>query len=139
MATIMVIATINVYTLYAAVSLQDRYMGYHWLYRTQEYKAGAWISTSFCNQTTVAGDLKVFHLMRDYFRVDVDVIQGFRYLTGNSESQLQILFIYEQMLKNGYVLGLHGVDIPENWIEKAFQLNLIYSNGLTDIYEREKA
>jgi hypothetical protein len=133
MAIILVIATINVYSLYAAVSLQDRYLGYQWLYRVQEFKAGAWIATTSGNDT-VAGDMKVVHLMRDYFQVNVDVIQGYRYLTGNSESEPQILFIYDQMLKNGYVLGLHGVDLPEDWTEKASQLNLIYSNGLADLY-----
>jgi len=131
-ASILVIATINIYSLYAAVSLQDRYMGYQWLYRTQEYQAGAWVAVTTSN-TTVAGDMKVWHLMHDYFCAKVDVLQGFRYLTGESE-QPQILFVYSQMLKNGYVLGLHGVDLPENWIEKASQLNQIYSNGLASLY-----
>jgi hypothetical protein len=130
---ILVIATVNVYTLYAAVSLQERYMGYHWLYRTQEYKAGSWIATTTSNPT-VAGDMKVLYLVRDYFGAEVDVLQGFRYLTENGVSQPQILLIYGQMLKNGYVLGYHGVDLPENWIEKASQLNLIYSNGLATLY-----
>jgi len=137
MAIIIIVTTINAYSLYAAVSLQDRYMGYHWLYSKQELAAGWWMATNACNQTTVAGDMKVFHLMCDYFRMEVDVLQGFHYLNGNSESQPQILFIYGQMLKNGYVVGLHGVDMPKNWIDKASQLNLMYSNGLTNLYGGE--
>jgi len=73
--------------------------------------------------------------MEDY-RSNVDVLQGFRYLAGNSQSQPQILFIYDQMLKNGYVLGFHGVDLPENWTEKAHQLDLIYYNGLASLYTK---
>lgn len=133
MTIILVIATVNAYTLYASVSLQERYMGYHWLYRTQEYEAGAWIATTGSNPT-VAGDMKVMYLVQSYFGAKVDVLQGFRYLTGNGESQPQILFIYSQMLKNGYVVGFHGVGLPENWIEKIAQLNLIYSNGLSSLY-----
>ena len=136
-AIILIIATVNAYSLYAAVSLQDRYMGYHWLYRTQEHQAGSWIATTTGNPVTVAGDMKILHLMRDYFRVNVDVLQGFRYLTENGASQPQILFIYSQMLKNGYVLGFHGVDLPEKWMEKTTQLNLIYSNGLSSLYAGE--
>ncbi len=132
-ATVLLIATINVYSLHAAVFLQDRYMGYQWLYRVQEYKAGAWTSTNTIN-STIAGDMKVYYLMQDYFRLNVSVLQGFRYLSENSQSKPQILFVYGQMLKNGYVLGLHGIDLPENWIEKASQLNLIYSNGLANLY-----
>jgi len=137
MAIIIIIATVNAYSLYAAVSLQDRYMGYHWLYNKQELEAGSWIATNVCSQTTVAGDMKVFHLVRGYFLVDVDVIQGFRYLNGNSESRPEILFIYNQMLKNGYVLGLHGADLPENWIEDTYQLNRVYTNGIVGLYRGE--
>jgi hypothetical protein len=133
MTVVLVIAIINAYTLYAAVSLQERYMGYHWLYRAQEYQAGAWTGTA-SSSPTVAGDMKVLHLMRDYFDAKVDVLQGFRYLTENGTSQPQILFVYGQMLKNGYVIGYHGVDLPENWMKKASQLNQIYSNGLASLY-----
>jgi len=135
MIVILVIAIVNAYTLYAAVSLQERYMGYQWLYRTQEYEAGAWIATT-TGGSIVAGDMKASYLIQDYFGAKVDVLQGFRYLTENGSSQPQILFIYRQMLKNGYVLGYHGIDLPENWIEKTFQLNLIYSNGLASLYAR---
>jgi hypothetical protein len=80
--------------------------------------------------------MKVMYLIQDYFGVKVDVVQGFRYLTENGASRPQILFVYDQMLKNGYVIGYHGVDLPESWTEKASQLNLIYSNGLASLYAR---
>jgi hypothetical protein len=134
-ATILVIATINVYSLYAAVSLQDRYMGYQWLYTIPELKAGTWIAAASSNQT-IAGDMKGSYLMHDYFRLNVDTLQGYRYLTANSATQPSILFTYDQMQKNGYVLGPHGVDLPENWTEKASQLNHIYSNGIANIYAK---
>jgi len=137
MTIFLVIATLNAYSLYAAVSLEERYMGYHWLYRTQELQAGALIATTTSN-LTVAGDMKVLYLMRDYFGAKVSVLQGLRYLTGSSESQPPILFIYRQMLKNGYVLSFHGVDLTKNWIEKASQLDLIYSNGLVELYRGEE-
>jgi len=132
-ATILVIASLNSYSLYAAINLEERYMGYHWLYKTEEYRAGTWIATTASN-ATIAGDMKVTYFMRDYFHTKVDVLQGYRYLTEEGESQPQILFIYSQMFKNGYVIGFHGVDLPENWMEKASQLNLIYSNDLSSVY-----
>src|SRR4030067_844528 len=132
-ATLLIIATINIYSLYSAVSLQDRYMGYHWLYRVQEYRAGAWIARNAIN-ATVAGDIKVSYLVKGYFDVDVDVFQGLRYLTENNQNPPEILYVYSQMLKNGYVFGLHGVDLSENWTDKTSQLDFIYSNGLASLY-----
>jgi len=131
--TFLVIAFLNSYTLYATISLEERYMGYHWLYRTQEYQAGDWIART-TNNTTTAGDTKVAYFMQGYFEVKTDVLEGYRYLAGEGESQPQILFIYNQMFKNGYVIGFQPVDMPENWIEKASQLNLIYSNDLSSVY-----
>lgn len=133
MTVILAVAAINVYTLYAAVSLQERYMGYQWLYRIQEYEAGAWIAAA-SESLTVAGDLKAAHLMRDYFNAEVDIVQGFRYLTENRTSRPQIMFIYGQMMNNGYVLDCHGVDLIENWTERTFELNLVYSNGFACLY-----
>lgn len=132
-AILLIIATINIYSLYSAVSLQDRYMGYQWLYTVQEYRAGAWVAGNVIN-ATVAGDIKVSYLVKGYFGVDVNVFQGLSYLTGNSQDTPQILYVYSQMLKNGYVFGLHGVDLPENWTDKTSQLDLVYSNGLATLY-----
>ena len=131
-ATIAAIIIMNLYSLYTAAALQDRYLGYHWLYKNQEYRAGIWINAAGAPKVT--GDMKVLHLMRDYFHLSVDVLGGYRYLTENSQPKPQLLFIYSQMLRNGYILGLHGVDLPENWMEKTYSLNHIYSNRLADLY-----
>jgi len=130
--TIILIAALNSYSLYAAVSLQERFMGYMWLYKTQEYGASEWVATRTSN-VTVSGDIKVYHLLKDYFNVNVDVLQGYSYLTEESESQPQILYVYNQMQENGYILGWYGIDLPENWLEKTSQLNQIYSNGFASL------
>jgi hypothetical protein len=123
----------NVYSVYAAVCLQERYMGYFWLYTLPEYRATAWVK-GVAGNLTVAGDVKTFYLSKYYFDVNVDVFQGLKYLTGNAQKP-QILFVYDQMFKNGYVVyGGYSVDLPENWTEKASSLNQVYSNGLASIY-----
>jgi hypothetical protein len=127
------IASLNSYNVYAAVSLQERYMGYWWLYKAPEFRAGTWIAMNG-DDRTVAGDGKISPLLKGYFCVDVDMVQGLRYLTGKGGSQPQMLLVYDQMLKKGYVLGPYSVDLPENWVEKASQLNLVYSNGQANLY-----
>jgi len=134
-ATVILIAALNSYSLYASVSLQERYMGYMWLYNAQEFRASDWVATK-TSDLTVAGDIKVYHLLQDYFTVNVDVLQGYRYLTEESQPQPQILYVYNQMQTNGYILGWYGTDLPENWIEKTSQLNLIYSNGLASLHTK---
>jgi len=132
-AVVLFILSANVYSVYAAVNLQERYMGYFWLYRLPEYRAAAWVKGSAGN-LTVAGDVKTLYLLKHYFDVNVDAFQGFRYLAGDAQKP-QILFIYDQMLKNGYVVyGGYSVDLPENWMEKASSLSQVYSNGLVNVY-----
>jgi len=131
-ATILILIGSSVYTLYASVSLQERYMGYVWLYTKQEFEAGNWISTR--SNLPIAGDLKTYHCFHSYYDLEVDVLKGYEYLTGNSETPLQILYTYEQMQKNGYVIGYYGLDLPEKWMEKTDQLNHVYSNGPSNIY-----
>lgn len=133
-ATFILIASLNAYDVYASVSLQERYMGYFWLYMPQEFKAATWTATT-ANSQVIAADVKVSYLLEGYYNMSVDEIQGLKYLTGKNSNYPQILFIYNQMLKNGYVLyeGL-SVDLPENWTEKVYDLNLIYSNGLVTIH-----
>jgi hypothetical protein len=77
------------------------------------------------------------YLMQDYFQVNTDILQGYRYLGGEDEYRPQILLIYGQMLKNRYALGWYGVDLPKNWMEKTTQLNLIYSNSLVNLHAGE--
>jgi hypothetical protein len=128
------VAALNSYNMYASVSLQERYMGYFWLYRQPEYCAAAWVKGTACNQT-IAGDVKASYMLSDYFGLNVNALQGLQYLTGKTGSKPQILFTYEQMERNGYVIyGGYSVDLPENWMEKTFQLNLIYSNRVAHIY-----
>ena len=85
----------------------------------------------------VKPDVKSYHCFNSYYDIEVDVLEGYEYLTGNSETPPQILYIYDQMQKNGYVIGYYGLDLPENWMEKTDQLNQIYSNGLSNIYASE--
>jgi hypothetical protein len=131
-ATILIIVASNVYSMYASVSLQERYMGYVWLYTQQEFEAGNWIANR--SNVVVAGDLKTFHFFHDYYALDVDVLKGYEYLTDDSETPPQILYIYGQMQKNGYVIGYYGLDLPENYMEKVSQLNQIYSNGYASFH-----
>jgi len=131
--SVVTIASLNSYSVYAAVSLEERYMGYFWLYTNHEYEAGAWVTATSNNQT-VAGDVKVSYLLKGYFNVKVDVLKGLRYLTEDGPKP-QLLFIYDQMLRNGYVLySGRSIDLPESWREKAYNLNLIYSSGTATIY-----
>ncbi|MEM0054323.1 MAG: hypothetical protein QXL89_09085, partial [Nitrososphaeria archaeon] len=95
----------------------------------------AWISTAAEDQV-VAGDMKASPLLEGYFNVNVDVLQGLRYLTGKASSEPKILYIYNQMQYNGYVFyGGYTVDMPIGWTEKTFALNLIYSNGLVKVHK----
>jgi len=127
-------AVLSSYGVYASVSLQERYMGYFWLYRQPEYFAAVWIKDAAYSQT-IAGDVKASYLLRDYFGLDVNVIGGLQYLTGKTDYKPQILFIYGQMSRNGYVVyGGYSVDLPENWAEKLYDLGLSYSNGAVYIY-----
>jgi len=132
---LIVIATLSSYSIYATVSLQERYMGYAALYRVEEYQASNWITVNG-DKPTVSGDWKVFNILQSYFQVEVDHIQGFRYLNGETESQPQILFIYDEMHKNGYLIVYQALDLQENWPEKTSQLNLIYSNDQVALYAR---
>jgi hypothetical protein len=130
---LLLIAAMGSYSLYASVSLQERYMTYFWLFRPQEYEASAWISTVGGGQV-VSADVKTSYLLQGYFNVSVDVLQGLRYLTGKTRSEPKTLYIYDQMLEKGYVLyGGYSVDLPLGWMEKTYDLNTIYSNGFVKV------
>ncbi len=136
--TMAFIVILNIYSLYAAISLEERYLGYACLYRKQEYIASNWVAT-YGNQLTIAGDWKISRILQDYFRLKTDPIQALLYLNGKTESQPQILFVYSQMIQNGYLISYQVIDLPENWMEKTAQLNQIYSNGLASLYAGEKS
>jgi len=132
--TFVAIASFNSYNVYAAVSRGERYMGYFWLYTYPEYRAGLWIANVSKNQT-VAGDVKASYLLKGYFNVEVNVLQGLKYLTGKDRQRPLLIYMYWQMPENGYVLyGGYSVNLPENWTEKLCDLNIAYSNGLVKLY-----
>lgn len=128
-----IIILVNCYSLYAAVSLQDKYLGYHWLYSLQEFKAGEWMAKH--SNSSVAADMKIYYLAGTYFKLKVNVPEGYKYLAGESPSKPQMLFTYKQMFENGYVIGFHGADLPKNWTAKTYQMNHIYTNGIADLYK----
>ncbi|MEM2613586.1 MAG: DUF1616 domain-containing protein [Nitrososphaerota archaeon] len=135
-AILITILTLNIYAFYATIFMRERYMGYFWLHRIPEYKAGLWFSKVYSGET-IAGDVKFTYLLRYYFKLKVDELQGLLYLSGKSRSKPEILLTYDYMQTNGYVLyGGSSVDLPENWMEKASELNLIYSNGFVTVYTR---
>jgi hypothetical protein len=129
------IVLVNIFNVYAAVSLEERYMGYFWLYKAQEYEAGSWTSAFTYGNGTIAGDVKASYLLKDYFNLKVDVFQGLKYLAGKGDLGHELLYIYGQMLRNGYVLGgSYSVDLPRNWTERLYVLSLLYSNGPVSVY-----
>jgi hypothetical protein len=127
--------TLNTYSLYAAVSLQEPCLGYFWRYEPSEYHASNWIAINANNQT-VAGDSKVYYLLHGYFNENVNIQQGLQYLDGNGSAP-QILYIYNQMYTNGYVL-YEGIPItlPANWTNKLTDYNIIYANSQVTIYAK---
>jgi len=128
------IAALNSYSLYASVSLQERYLGYFWLYRQPEYCAAVWMKGLAGNET-ILGDVKASYLLKEYFGLKFDAFEGLRYLAGKKGSKSQILFTYDQMARNGYVVyGGYSIDLPENWTERLYALNLPYSNGPVSVY-----
>ncbi|MEM3666936.1 MAG: hypothetical protein QW222_07650 [Candidatus Bathyarchaeia archaeon] len=132
--TLIAIVGLNIYDLYASVFLQERYMGYFWLYRPEEFEAAAWTAKAAINQTAT-GDMKISYLLKGYFNSDFNEAFGLKYLSGQHSDPPEIMLIYGQMQKNGYVLyeGC-SIDLPENWTGKLRILNLIYSNSYTKIY-----
>lgn len=135
LATVLVVASLNSYSMFASVSLQEPYMGYFWLYRTPEKSASNWIAINTNNQT-VAGDMKVSYLLKGYFNVKVDMLQGLKFLEDNS-SVPELLFVYPEMSTNGYVfLSGNVLALPENWTSKLTDLNNVYSNGMVNLYAK---
>jgi hypothetical protein len=135
MIVLIAIVALNSYSIYASILLQERYMGYFWLYRRSEYHAAAWVRGVACNQT-IAGDVKASYILRGYFGLSVDVLYGLKYLAGEAASEPRILFTYDQMAGNGYVIyGGYSVDLPGDWRGRILRLNLVYSSRVVDIHE----
>ena len=134
-AIIIFMVTISTYTVYAAVSLQEPYLGYFWRYEPTEYKAANWVALNVNNQT-VTGDVKVRYLLNGYFNESVSVIDGLRFLEGNG-SKPKILYVYNQMYINGYVLYEGSpITLPDNWTNKLIDYNFVYANSEVTIYAR---
>jgi hypothetical protein len=126
---------ISVYSVYATVSLQEPYLGYFWRYQPSEYAASGWLAANANNQT-VAADIKVFYLLHGYFGEDIDVVDGLRYLEGNGSAP-ELLYIYNQMYKNGYVLYEGSpVPLPSNWTDQLANYNCVYANSEVTIYAK---
>jgi hypothetical protein len=134
-AIILSIVTLNVYSVYASVSLQEPYLGYFWRYEPSEYTASGWVTLNGNNQA-VTGDVKVSYLLNGYYNQNVSVMEGLRFLEGNSSAP-QVLYVYSQMYKNGYVLYEGSpITLPANWTEKLADYNLIYANSEVTIYAK---
>jgi hypothetical protein len=132
--TVIVIVAVNSYGLYASVSRGERYLGYFWVYTRSEYAGGLWLAHE-ANDQTVAGDVKVVSLLSGYFNVRVDPYQGFRYLAGEGSERPPYIYTYGQMFRNGYVVGGgYSIDLPSDWPERLYGLNLLYSNSVVNIY-----
>jgi hypothetical protein len=134
-ATILFMASVNSYSMFASVSLQEQYMGYFWLYREPEIAASSWIAANGCS-LTVAGDMKVSYLVDGYFNVKVNVLQGLEFLEGNGSAP-ELLFVYPEMYTNGYVLYMGNVlSLPGNWTNQLTSLNCVYSNNMVSLYAK---
>jgi len=132
-ALIAVITVTSTFSLYAAVSLQEPYLGYFWSYKPSEYAASDWIALNGNNQT-ITGDVKTQCLLNGYFKVNVNVLPGLNFLDGAS-SEPSLLYVYNQMKTNGYVLYEGSpVSLPANWISKLANYNVVYANSEVTIY-----
>ncbi len=133
---ILAIGAVNVHSVYAAVSLNDPYLGYFGSYQPSEFQAANWVSETLNNQT-VAGDSKMISLLSGYFNKKVDVWQGYNYLSKDGSAP-EIIYIYKAMYKNGYVLG-QGFprELPENWTDKLANYNLVYVNSEVEVYAKK--
>lgn len=132
-AAVLVVSCLNCYSVYAAVSLQEPYMGYFWLYRVPEAEASSWVSTHIANGS-IAGDAKVAYYLKGYFDVDVDFSSGLRFL-GENGAAPKLLFVYPEMSSNGYVIyGGYALTLPSNWSDKLSGLNHVYGNNMVNLY-----
>jgi hypothetical protein len=125
--------SVNVYSEYAAVVLEEPYFGYFWRYEPSEYQASAWIADSG-NNHTVAGDFKVQYLLDQYFAQNVSILGGLEFLESDG-SPPDVVYVYGQMYRNGYVLySGTPVALPQNWTAKLVDFNQIYSNNEVTLY-----
>lgn len=132
---VLVSSAFGSYSLYAAVSLQEQYLGYFWLYRAPETSGAQWIAAHAQN-VTVEGDMKVSYLIKSYHNLPIDVYGGLKFLE-NGGAKPALLFVYPEMDTNGYVVytGLTAA-LPENWTTQLQDLNHIYQNNMVNLYAK---
>lgn len=132
---VVVLVAINTFSLYAAVSLQEPYLGYFWRYEPSEYSAAGWVAANNGNQT-VTGDVKVSYLIGGYYNQSVNVLGGLRYFTEDASAP-DIVYVYSQMYRNGYVLYQSSpVELPQNWTNSLSNYSVIYTNPEVTIYAK---
>jgi|GEM_PF-497103 len=132
LAVVLIVAS-SCYSAYAALR-GERYMGYFWLYRAQEYESGNWIS-SFLSNKVVACDAKFAYMLKGYFGLSCNEVEGLLYLSGRISTRPDVLVAYDWMGVNGYVIyGGYSVDLPRNWLERVYELNLVHFNGVVSVY-----
>jgi len=135
-ALVVCMASVGVYSVYAAVSLEEPYFGYFWRYEPSEVQAGSWVAAVAVNQT-LAGDSKVRYLLNGYFNQSVSIGDGYKFLDGDG-SPPELLYVYRQMYRNGYVLYQGSpVALPANWSEKLADYNQVYGNSEVTIYAKQ--
>ncbi len=133
LAVLVAALAVNAYAFYATVHGLERYTGYFWLNRPPDYHAGLWLSERYGG--VVAGDAKFSYLLEHYFGLGVDEFAGLLYLSGRSGLGGRLLVLYDQVLRNGYVVPPgYGADLPEGWEPRLDRLDLVYSSGYVWVY-----
>ncbi len=133
-AVAVLMVALSVYTLFAAVSLQEPYLGYFWRYHPSEYSAASWAANR--GSGSMAGDAKVCYLLGEYYGAKVSVMGGYQFLDGDG-SPPQTFYVYSGMYTNGYVLYQgSAVPLPRNWTEKLGGYNQVYFNSEVTIYAK---
>lgn len=131
---VLFVASLNSYSMFASVTQKEQFLGYFWLYHEPEFAASKWALTYNFENYVVAGDVKVAYLLKDYFKMKVDVFGGLNYLDG-SGSAPELLFVYPEMYTNGYVLYSGNVlPLNQNWTHQLPPLNTVYDNSMVDLY-----
>jgi uncharacterized membrane protein len=131
------IVTLSCYSVFASVSLQERFLGYFWLFTLPEYEACGWSATF--SEDTFSADMKVLYLLEGYFDVEVDVIGGLKYFSSKDNVVPESVFVYDQMLQNGFVFySGQSIMLSEDWMERVDELDIVYSNAAVQIAVGEK-
>ncbi|MEM2739211.1 MAG: hypothetical protein QXQ29_00195 [Candidatus Bathyarchaeia archaeon] len=135
-AYVIILVSSNLYDYYASIHLKERYMGYFWLYTPYEYSSTRYIGLNI-GETPISCDVKIGYIAGGYLDLDLDTIQGFRYLSGLSDVKPKTLLVYRDMLSIGYVLyGGYSVYLGGSLSGRLESLNMVYSNPEAWIYVR---